>query len=264
MEAWSFGVVAGLLASGLAAGALGGALGVGGSVLMIPAMRWLLGDEQHLYQAAAMLANVAVAVPATLRHARAGTIDPRVIRTLLPVALAAVLLGVWLSNRPLFRDGGSVVLSRCFAGFLLYVIGVNVYRLTVGRRAPAGPERITAPRIGGVGAAMGTVAGLLGIGGGAIAVPLQQVTMRIPLRACIAHSAAAMGVSALAGACYKNATLWIHGHSVGESLALAALLGPACALAAPVGAAWTHRLPTAWLRVALIGVLAASAWKMAV
>ena len=52
---------------GLVAGTLGGLLGVGGSVIMIPGLVWLLGatagaapGEQHAFQAAAMVANVAV------------------------------------------------------------------------------------------------------------------------------------------------------------------------------------------------------------
>jgi len=59
---------------GLAAGALGGLLGIGGSIIMIPALAIFLGDDQHLYQAAAMVVNIAVALPAAIRHKRAGAL----------------------------------------------------------------------------------------------------------------------------------------------------------------------------------------------
>ena len=65
-------VIAAVLATGLIAGVLGGMLGVGGSVIMIPGLTLVLGYDQHLYQASAMVANVAGAVPAALRHHRAG------------------------------------------------------------------------------------------------------------------------------------------------------------------------------------------------
>ena len=59
---------------GLVAGVLGGMLGVGGSVIIIPGMTIVLGYDQHLYQAAAMVANVAVSIPATMRHYKAGAV----------------------------------------------------------------------------------------------------------------------------------------------------------------------------------------------
>ncbi len=64
------GEVAILSAVGLLAGVLGGMLGVGGSVIMIPAMFWVLGDVNahgtrmiHQYQAAAMIVNFLLAGP---------------------------------------------------------------------------------------------------------------------------------------------------------------------------------------------------------
>ncbi|MEL7088995.1 MAG: sulfite exporter TauE/SafE family protein, partial [Planctomycetota bacterium] len=204
---------------GLAAGTLGGMLGVGGSVLMIPGLVFILGRptgvEQHLYQAAAMIANVAVSVPAALRHRRAGAMTPAALRWMLPAALGCVVLGVWLSNLPVFagQDGGTW-LGRLLAVFLVYVIVVNVQKLRRPSASPStGPSNTedlsgATPQRGlTVGAVMGTLAGLLGIGGGAVAVPLQQTLMRLPLRRCIGNSSAVICVSAAAGAIYKNVTL---------------------------------------------------------
>ena len=40
---------------GLSMGVVGGTLGIGGAVFMIPAMTFVFGENQHLYQAAAMI-----------------------------------------------------------------------------------------------------------------------------------------------------------------------------------------------------------------
>ena len=69
-----------IAAIGLMAGTLGGLLGVGGSVIMIPALTAIFGPEQHLYQAAAMAVNVGVAVPAAWRHHGAGAARRDVLR----------------------------------------------------------------------------------------------------------------------------------------------------------------------------------------
>ena len=110
---------------GLVAGTLGGMLGVGGSTLMLPGLVFILGrptgTEQHLYQASAMIANVAVSVPAALRHRKAGAMTPAALRWMMPAALVCVVIGVALSNLPIFagQDGG-VWLGRLLAVFLVY------------------------------------------------------------------------------------------------------------------------------------------------
>ncbi len=289
---------------GLIAGTLGGLLGVGGSVVMIPGLVLLLGRphgvEQHLYQAVAMVANVAVAIPATLRHRRAGTMVPEVIRWMLPAAVVCIVLGVWLSNLPVFagRTGG-VWLGRVLAVFLVYVAVVNVLKLRTPAKATLSPiacdrsvgspaasdrakhdgdgdggdggeaeGRVTPARSVLVGTIMGTAAGLLGIGGGALATPLQQTLMRLPLRRCIANSSAVMCGSASLGAVYKNATLGQHAvptvpldWRVGLTLGL--LLAPTAWLGGRLGAGLTHRLPLRTVRAAFIALMLVAAWRMA-
>ncbi len=223
--------LAAVLLVGLASGVLGGMLGVGGSIVMIPGMTLAFGFNQHLYQAAAMIMNVAVALPATLKHRQAGAIVGPVLKWMLPAALVAVIVGVYLSNRPFFAgiDGG-IWLGRILALFLVYVIVMNVLRLAGSTDLrPEANARVTAPRSAGIGSIMGGVAGLLGVGGGIMAVPLQQTLMRLPLRNAIANSAAIMCVSAGLGAIYKTATL--HRHAPAPAAADAA--APAAAAGDP-------------------------------
>lgn len=264
-------VVAQLIVLGLFAGTLGGLLGVGGSVIMIPGLTVILGYHQHLYQATAMIANVAVAVPAALQHARAGATVKPVLRWMLPVALVFIVAGVWLSNIEVLQGAqGGLWLGRVLAVFLLYVAAVNVRRLLrskpgleAGAMATSHVVRHGAWRGGVVGAVMGSIAGLLGVGGGAIAVPLQQIVLRLPLRSCIANSAAVMCVSAPVGALYKNATLFMHDYHWYHSFSLALILAPSCWLGGHLGAALTHRLPVRQVRVVFICLMIVAAVKMA-
>lgn len=53
---------------GIAMGSFGGLLGIGGSVVTIPALVLAFGENQHLYQASAMLCNFFVGGAATLVH----------------------------------------------------------------------------------------------------------------------------------------------------------------------------------------------------
>lgn len=264
MPDWTLIAVAAPL--GLVAGLFGGMLGVGGSVVMIPGLTLAFGTDQHLYQAAAMIANVAVSVPAAIRHHRAGATVPAALRWMLPAALAAVIAGVGVSNLPTFQgQTGGVWLGRLLAGFLVYVIIENIRRLSeVRARASenAGRSIVTPARSGGIGLLMGGLAGLLGIGGGALAVPLQQVVMRLPIRSAIANSSLVICISAAVGSVYKNASLGQHGVDWRHSLMLAACLAPTCAIGGHLGASLTHRLSVRHVRVAFIGLMIVAAWRM--
>ncbi len=256
---------------GLAAGLLGGMLGVGGSVIMIPALVMLFGQgrpetpglNQHLYQAAAMMVNVAVVVPAWLRHRRAGAVRPVALKLILPAAGLCIILGVLASNLPIFRgEQGATWLGRVLAVFLGYVIVVNLRRLASGRREAEGQARLTWPRGSAVGGSMGFAAGLMGIGGGAVAVPLQQTLMKLPLRHCIANSTAIICITAGIGAIVKNATLPPQ-CSVTDSLILAGLLAPTAIAGGYLGGSLTHKLPLKIVRGAFVLLLIVAAWKMA-
>ncbi len=248
---------------GLLAGVVGGLLGVGGSLIIIPAMVFYLsygtsaytGQTQHMLQAAAMICNVFVAAPAVLAHRRAGAIMGHVVAVLVPVAIAANLLGVAVSNSSWFARENGTYLAMILAGFLVYVVGYNIRRLvgTSDLATDFDPaQRVGKLRAGAVGAAMGFTGGLLGIGGGAICVPLQQVLLKIPLRRAIANSATTIVFAAAIGAVMKNATLPEHGVPITDSLKLAAALIPTAILGSYLGGRLTHRLPRNALRVVFI------------
>lgn len=251
-----------MLVVGLATGVLGGMVGLGGSVIMIPAMAVLFRAkpwaDQHLFQAAAMVMNVAVAVPATLRHRLAGALRMDLIRMMLVPTAITILAGVLVSN--LFAGA---VLERMFAVFLLYVCAM-LLRDMVQRRSDrdATGAIVTVPRAAAVGGAMGFMGGLLGIGGGVVAVPLSQMLCRLPLRQAIAASSAVMGLTSAFGGALKIATLPEHGRRPVEALVLALVLCPTVVLGGYLGAGLTHRLPLVWVRGALMVLLLAAAAKM--
>ena len=121
-----------------------------------------------------------------------------------------------------------------------------------------------------VGLVTGIVGGLLGIGGGNISVPLLQRFARLPLRQCIATTAAFMCISASVGAVRKNLALPALTDSAGlplgldwhESLRIAACLAPTAVLGGLIGGRLTHILPLRWVRLSFILLLAWAALDM--
>ena len=130
-----------LLPVGLLAGASGGLLGIGGSVVMIPIMVMMLGShQQHLYQATAMIVNFFVVAPAVLRHRQARATLAPVTRLMIPSAIAVAIIGVYLSERSIFRARGQGYLQLAFAVFLASVLAHNLWLFPSRGRLPPMPE----------------------------------------------------------------------------------------------------------------------------
>ncbi len=248
---------------GLAAGLLGGLAGIGGSLIMIPGLGVLFGypsdGAQHIYMASAMCVNVAVAFPAARRHHKAGAVRFDLVKILLPSMAIFIIIGVLTSN----QDSGAFLRQLLAAFIALYCI-LNIIRVFKGK--PKTPELQPKPsclRLIGIGAATGFIAGLLGIGGGILVVPMLQIFCRVPLRNAIGTSSAVMVLTALVGSILKVSTLHTRGLDPRDALLLAAVMAPLAIIGAPIGASLTHRLPLNAVRITISVMLLAAAARLA-
>jgi hypothetical protein len=123
-------------------------------------------------------------------------------------------------------------------------------------------ERRPAWLKGGIGAVVGTFAGLTGLGGGVLAVPANHYLLGMPLRFAIANSSALILAMAWVGAITKNLSLQAeHGGTVERSLVLAACLAPTAMIGAFLGGHLTHRIPRRALRLGFAMLLAVASVK---
>ena len=116
--------LAAVAALGLTAGTLGGLLGVGGSVVMIPGLVWLLGapggaapGEQHAFQAAAMLAQQTVPTFAPAAKS-VGSTNPMAFEpattTSPSMPIATVAAGPRRFPSPSARTGRAATTAPCW------------------------------------------------------------------------------------------------------------------------------------------------------
>ncbi len=253
------------LVIGLVAGVVGGLAGIGGSIVMLPALGIVYGfsgkdaPQQHLYAASAMCVNVVVALVSSVKHKSEGALDPTVRNRLLPGMILGVIGGVIVSN---MLDGKP--LKQILAGFLLAYAAWTVFQTVRGL-----PERdleAARPswgRLGPIGGGTGFLAGLLGIGGGIVLVPATQLISKLQLRRAIAASASVMWISAGVGAALKVWTLPQHRQSRVEALSIAAAMALGAVAGSPIGAWMTHRLKLPALRVVIAAILAAAGARSA-
>ena len=255
---------------GMLAGGLGGMLGIGGSIIIIPGLYFILGAEQQLFQAACMIVNVFIALPAALKHHGKGGVTYRHLRWMLPASIFFVLFGVFISN--LFTgESGNIILSRLLAAFLGYVLIINLKRVIWPNKSKPDPDKdaklhLSQPhRIRSifVGTCNGFSAGLLGIGGGAITVPLQHVLLKLPFKNCIANSSVLIIFASAIGATYKNLSLNELGYSFHQSITIALVCIPSAFVASRIGAHLTHVLPLKYVRIAFMAIVFIAGYKLA-
>ena len=252
-----------LLGIGLASGMLGGMLGIGGGVVTIPMLTLLLGHHIHIAQAASMVTTPFVATASALGHHRERAVCIPLVKRVAPVACLAIMVGVtasiWTSN---------TWLQVIFGVFLLYVAVSHWRKLVAPKGAAAVSEpRITMGRAATVGVTFGLGAGLLGIGGGLIMVPMLGYACGLSLRHAIATSSAVMVFSSIIGAIFKNGTLGLTPDLPADfhwwiPLEIAAWLIPSCLLSSWTGARLSHRMPLKVIRTIFIVLVLVAAGKM--
>ncbi|AMW08552.1 integral membrane family protein [Streptomyces qaidamensis] len=179
---------------GLALGALGG----GGSVLAVPALIYLLGFTPAAATTTALIIVVATSLTALYGHARAGNVRWRTgalfaAAGLLPAAVAGALAG--RLPQPLLT-----------AAFAAVAAAAAVRMLRPAQDLPAGPQSARPARAAGAGAGLGALTGLLGVGGGFLAVPALVTVLAFEMQAAIGTSLLVISANSLASLATRGAT----------------------------------------------------------
>ena len=255
---------------GLVAGCVGGLAGLGGSIIMLPALAVFWGyqdedlkNEHHIYMAAAMCVNVVVALSSSVLHAKKKAARADLLRILIPSMGVGMIIGVLLSK----YSAGKWSLWA-FAAFIWIYCLYNI--VTTIRRLPDYPDDNPTPaawKIACVGVGVGTISGYLGIGGGILLVPLLSFT-KLPLRHAIAGSAGAMWVASIIGASMKLYTLPSIELADGTHLRImdavwfAVPMGVGALVGAYLGAMLTHKLKLPHLKLVIALILGIASIKM--
>ncbi len=103
------------VAIGFVAGVAAGVAGIGGGVILVPAMVFLLGLDQHTAEGTSLLAIAFSAVAGTRVNVRRGTVD---LRQSLTLGLAGAVAAPFGAAAALALDAR--VLGRLFGVLVLY------------------------------------------------------------------------------------------------------------------------------------------------
>jgi uncharacterized membrane protein YfcA len=183
----------GPVAVGLLAGFLSGLFGVGGGILIVPGLVFLMRMEQRRAHGTSLGAAIPISLSAVIGFAIAGSVD---WAATLPLAGGAVV-GALIGTRAL-RLLTTQALRISFAGVML----ATAVRLAVQMSDAPGRGGLDFAMIVGmlvVGLLSGTLAGLLGVGGGIVIVPALVILFGFPSAMAKGTSLAVIVPTAVAG-----------------------------------------------------------------
>jgi uncharacterized protein len=238
------------LLTGVAAGLAGGLFGVGGGIVLVPLLTGVLRLTQHEAHGTSLAAIGATAIASLLVYGAHGQVA---WGTAALVGVASVLtarFGARLAARTSSRD-----LKRAFALLLVLVALRLLWRPPAGTGSPFHGLPLTVGFDLLLGAAIGLLAGFLGVGGGVIAVPAFALVLGMSQTAAQGTSLAVILVTAPAGA--------IEHHRHGNvCLRLVPWLAVGAAAGGPAAAWLAQWLPQAALARAFALFLLANALRL--
>lgn len=181
---------------GLSLGLLGG----GGSILTVPVLHYVLG---YGMKTAVPMSLVVVGITSgvgAVTHQRGGTVNLRAAIAFGPPAIVGALLGAELGLRV------SAALQLLIFAIIMLVAAVSMYfGAALWSRGPAArdpaddPGRPRLPFVTLIGAGVGLLTGLIGVGGGFLYVPALVLLGRLPMKEAIGTSLVLILLSCVAG-----------------------------------------------------------------
>lgn len=238
-----------LIIGGLVAGLLSGLLGIGGGTVMVPLLV-AVGYSYDQSVATSSLAIIITALSGTVQNWWMGFLRPQSIVVLALPAIATAQLGAYLV--------GQLPDNLKEAGFgVLLVVTIFLVRLKKQLAektatdsqdsATPKPAQPLLPRLG-TGAAAGLLAGLFGVGGGVIMVPLQMLLLEEPIKTAIRTSLGVIVLTSIS-ACLGHA-------NQGNVVAIAGLiLGSGGLVGAQISTRFLPKLPESFVSLSFRALL---------
>ena len=223
-------------ACGLLAGLLSGVLGIGGGIVLVPIIK-TLGYYPVEAVATSSMAIVMTSVSGSVQNYRMGNLNLKKVILLGLPSFFTAQIGVWLAG--LFP---AYLLLAAFSIFLIIniflanlrkiLINKNGLKNDLEKRYPSPLEKLSDDRVESslnhklnpfaarilTGGLAGVLAGLFGVGGGVILVPLQMLLLDEKIKSAIQTSLGVIvltSISAAMGHATKGNVLFLEGIILG-------------------------------------------------
>ncbi|MEW6605393.1 MAG: sulfite exporter TauE/SafE family protein [Thermoproteota archaeon] len=183
-----------LVAVGLGAGTLGSMLGVGGGIIMVPALTFL-GLPPAQTASTSLIAVASTSVSSTIEYSRQKRIDFHLGLEMAAFAIPGAVLGAVLS------ESLSAESFQLYFGIILILTGIYIlYKNSILKDASA-KKRSVALRAGVFAATFGAgmISSMFGVGGGIIFVPAMLLVLGLTMYRAAPTSQLTLTMTSMAG-----------------------------------------------------------------
>jgi uncharacterized membrane protein YfcA len=242
---------------GLFSGLLAGIFGIGGGIVLVPIIK-TFGYQPVEAVATSSLAIIMTSLSGSIQNWRMGNLDWQRVLLLGFPSLFAAQIGAFLAH-----EIAPNALLVSFAVFLIINIFLTYWRRRIVENAKGADNNQLSinPTIARIftGSIAGLLAGLFGVGGGVILVPLQMILLGEKIKAAIQTSLGVIvitSISACLGHGYRGNVLWLEG----------IILGIGGVLGAQISTRFLPKIPDNFVKLGfniLLSVLAIYTWWLA-
>ncbi len=243
---------------GLSAGFLAGLLGIGGGMILVPFITFILSARSvapdlavKMAIATSMAVIIFTSISSVRAHHKRGAVRWELVKGLAP----GIVLGGAGASLGVF----AVLKGSSLALFFAFFVGFSATQMFLDKKPAATRQVPGVPGLIGAGSVIGFLSGLLGAGGGFISVPF-MTWCNVAIHNAVATSAA-LGLPialvnvagyVISGQAVQN----LPPHSIGYIwLPAMTVIASASVLTAPLGAHSAHKLPVKQLKRAFASIL---------
>ena len=183
-----------LIAVGLGAGTLGSMIGVGGGIILVPALTFL-GLSPTQTASTGLIAVASTSVSSTIEYSRQRRIDYRLGIEMAAFAIPGAVLGAYISGY-LTEES-----FKLYFGVLLLLTGIYVLCKNSILKDSAAKKRSTTLRAAAFAATFGAgiISSLFGVGGGIIFVPAMLLVLGLSMQRAAPTSQLTLMMTSIAG-----------------------------------------------------------------
>ncbi len=237
---------------GTLGGFLGGLLGVGGGVVILPLLIFMLGVPTDLAIGINITSVIFTAISGTIAHLKMKNVRPRIAAYVLLGGIAGAVTGSLLFN--IIHETYKRILDLLLGTVFLY-ISAKLMQDIIKKKEQVNNCRENIPTIMSYGFITGIVAGLLGIGGGFILVPVFLYKLCMNIREAVGTSLASWLAIATTSAIFKIVTGTVN-------VITALSVGAGAVLGAQIGARALTRTPHRILKIVFSIILLCMSIKL--
>jgi len=239
-----------LIATGLLAGFVGSLFGLGGGIIIVPALTLVFNMPVTIAVGTSLVSIVAVSTVAAIDFLKTGRADLELGIILATATSLGAVTGGLLSG---------IIPPKIIYLLFSIILLIAALNMTRPRRIMSIDQKYSSASNKALGCGLsliaGNISGMLGVGGGIVQIPVMRSVMKVPFKIATATSSYMIGITVA-----PAAIIYMMRGDIDPFRSAAIILGTFAGSRA--GAAVSYRITSLLLRLIFVAILIFTAYRM--